>query len=205
MDASYSNLTYKGGNKYSGVTYNSTSTSQIDFLGVEDLGGGMKADFFFENDINPTTQYNTGVAGLNGIANTSNTLGSTTAQVSNATSAQAASTWGNGQVKIGLSGAFGYVALGAVNNAGLDWNQMSGPFGTAWGSGYGVTQGTVGNGYGASAKVRYDNSVRYLTPELGVAGLIGSLTYRNKNDVAANTQFSTTTGKQALSGVQELA
>jgi predicted porin len=204
FDASLSNLTYKGGNKFSGVTYNSTSTSQITMVGIEDLGGGLKADFNYESDINPTTQYNTGVAGLNGIAATANTVGSATPQVANATSGQAASTWGNGQVKVGLGGAFGYVALGAVNNAGLDFNQISGPFGTAWGSGYGVTQAAVGNGFGASAKVRYDNSVRYITPDL-IAGLRGSLTYRGKNDVAANTQFSTTTGKQALSGVQELA
>lgn len=206
IDAGYSSLTYKGGNKYTGVTYNATSTSQIDFAGVEDLGGGMKADFFFESDINPTTQYNTGVQTLNGYTTAATGTVSATngATQSNFSSAQAASTWGNGQVKLGLSGAFGYVAFGAVNNASLDFNQFSGPFGTAWGSGYGVTQGTVGNGYGSSAKVRYDNSVRYLTPEL-TTGLIGSLVYRNKNDVAANSIFSTSTGLQALSGVQELA
>jgi len=203
FDASMSNLQYKGGNKYTGVTYNSTSTSQITMVGVEDLGGGMKADFNFESDINPTTQYNNGVATLNGIANTSNTLGSTTAQVSNATSAQAPATWGSGQVKVGIGGSFGYVGFGAINNAGLDFNQYTGPFGTAWGSGYGVTQAAVGNGFGSSAKVRYDNSARYISPSF--EGFRVSYTQRNKNDVAANTMFSTTTGKQALSGVQELA
>jgi predicted porin len=203
FDASMANLQYKGGNKYTGVTYNSTSTSQITMVGVEDLGGGLKADFNFESDINPTTQYNNGVATLNGIAVTSATLAATTPQVQNATSAQAPATWGSGQVKVGIGGSFGYVGFGAINNGALDFNQMTGPFGTAWGSGYGVTQGTVGNGFGSSAKVRYDNSVRYISPSFD--GFRGSYTMRNKNDVAANTQFSTTTGKQALSGVQEIA
>ena len=201
MDAGYAALTYKGGNKYSGVTYNGTYTSQIDLLGVEDLGGGMKADWFFESDINPTTQYNTGVATLNGtFTGTAGASGT-----SPTSSGQAASTWGNGQVKVGLGGSFGYIGFGAINNAGLDANQIGGPFGTAFGSGYGITQGAVGNGYGTSAKVRYDNSVRYLTPELGVAGLKGSFTYRAKNDKAANNMFSTSTGLQGLSGVQEIA
>lgn len=197
----------------------------MNFVVVQDLGGGMVGDFFFENDINPTTQYNTGVAGLNGnyfttaanaaaynsgtatapaaTAAAASDLSKTGAPI-NASGAQAASTWGNGQVKLGLKTAVGYVAVGAVNNAGLDFNQMSGPFGTALGSGYGATQAAVGGGYSTSAKVRYDNSVRYLTPDL-LPGLIGSLTYRAKNTMAANNMFSATTGLQALSGVTEIA
>ena len=203
FDASYANLKYKGGNSVSAVTYNSTSTSQITMIGIEDLGGGMKADFNYESDINPTTMYNTGVATLNGIP--SGTAGTLAAPVtySNSSAAQTASTWGNGQVKVGIQTSMGYLGLGAINNAGLDWNQYSGPFGTAWGSGYGVTQATVGSGFGSAAKVRYDNSMRYLTPTMN--GLTGSLTYRAKNSQAANNQFSTTTGLQALSGIQELA
>jgi predicted porin len=192
-------LKYKGGNSYSGVTYNGTYTSQITIVGVEDLGGGMKADFNYESDINPTTQYNTGVATLNG------TYTSTTGAAATASSGQTPSTWGNGQVKLGLGGSFGYIGFGAINNAGLDANQIGSPYGTAFGSGYGITQGAVGGGYGTSAKVRYDNSVRYLTPELGVAGLKGSFVYRAKNDKTANNMFSTSTGLQGQSGVQEVA
>ena len=199
LDVGYGALTYQGGNKFNGVSYNGTTTSQIDFSGVEDLGGGMKADFWFESDINPTTAYNTGVPSFNGL-NTS-----ATAQASTVSSGvQAASTWGNGQVKVGLGGAFGYVAAGAVNNALLDANQWSSPFGTAYGSGFGITSTASGGGYGSSAKVRYDNSVRYLTPEL-VSGLRLSLVYRGKNDAPANSDFSSTSGWQALSGVREIA
>ena len=205
FDASYQSLKYKGGNQVTTIGHNSTSTSQITFIGVEDLGGGLTADFNFENDIIPTTMYNAGSVTSNGIVvDNAKTLASPSTLTNNS-SAQAASTWGVGQVKVGIhSTSLGYLGLGAVNNAALDFNQYSGPFGTAWGSGYGVTQATVGNGYGSSAaKVRYDNSVRYLTPTMN--GLTGSLTYRAKNSTAANNMFSTTPGLQAQSGVQELA
>lgn len=184
--------------------HNGTYTSQIDIAGVQDLGGGMKADFWFESDINPVTQYNTGVATLNTVATAGTSASSTALNNYNTTGAQAASTWGNGQVKAGLSGSMGYIAMGAVNNAALDFNQMSQPFGTAYGSGYGITVAAVGNGYGSSAKVRYDNSVRYLTPALAT-GLIGSAVYRSKNTNAANSVFSSTNGLQAMSGVTELS
>ena len=205
FDASFSSLTYKGSNSFTGVTYNSTSTSQITFVGIEDLGGGMKADFNFESDINPSTQYNNGVATFNGIGNattaiTGNATGAS--PITNNTGVQAPSTWGSGQVKVGLQTSAGYIGLGAINNAALDFNQMTGPFGTAWGSGYGLTQATVGGGFSSSAKVRYDNSVRYFTPTIN--GVTGTLTYRGKNSTAANQQFSTTTGLQALSAVQEV-
>ena len=202
-------MKYKGQNNYTGVTYNGTYTSQITMIGIEDLGGGTKVDFNFESDINPSTQYNTGVATLNGIhtsATADTGINANVATTNNATSALAASTWGNGQVKVGIGSATaGYLAIGAVNNAGLDANQMTQPFGTAFGSGYSIGWSAVGGGYGAvSAKVRYDNSVRYLTPELGTPGLKGSYVYRPKQDQTKNNMFSSTTGLQGQSGVQEL-
>ena len=205
FDVGYGQYNYKGSNKVSSIGYNGSSTSQISFLGVEDLGGGMKADFWFESDINPVSYIgNPGVASLNGTYSAGIAVAGTPVTVANATGVQSASTWGNGQVKAGIGGTFGYLAFGAVNNAALDANGMTTPFGTAYGGGYGIGWGAVGAGYGASAKVRYDNSVRYLSPEV-VPGLIGSLTYRPKNTTAANNMFSTTVGMQAQSGVQEVA
>jgi len=205
FDVGYGQYNYKGANKVSSIGYNGSSTSQIDFLGVEDLGGGLKADFWFESDINPVSYIgNPGVASLNGTYSAGIATAGTIVTVTNATGAQSASTWGNGQVKAGIGGSFGYLAIGAVNNAGLDANQMTQPFGTAYGGGYGIGWSTVGAGYGTSAKVRYDNSVRYLSPEV-MPGLIGSLTYRPKNTTAANNMFSTSVGLQAQSGVQEIA
>ena len=202
FDVGYGNYSYKGSNKVSSIAYNGSSTSQISFLGVEDLGGGTKADFWFESDINPVSYVgNPGVATLNGTFTTTTGL---TTQNTFFTGAQSASTWGNGQVKAGIGGSFGYLAIGAVNNAGLDANGMTQPFGTAYGGGYGIGWSAVGNGTGSSAKVRYDNSARYLTPELA-PGLIGSLTYRPKNTQAANNMFSTSVGLQGQSGVQELS
>ena len=210
FDVGYGQYNYKGSNKVSSIAYNGSSTSQISFLGVEDLGGGTKADFWFESDINPVSYVgNPGVATLNGNFSSqgySSTVAptSTVSYSTNPSAAQSASTWGNGQVKAGIGGSFGYLAIGAVNNAGLDANGMTQPFGTAYGGGYGISWSTVGGGYGSSAKVRYDNSARYLTPELA-PGLIGSLTYRPKNTTAANNMFSTSVGLQGQSGVQEIA
>ena len=172
---------------------------------MEDLGGGTKADFWFESDINPVSYVgNPGNAALNGTYSVGVAVAGTPVTTSGSTGVQSASTWGNGQVKAGIGGSFGYLAIGAVNNAALDANGMTQPFGTAYGGGYGISWNAVGGGYGSSAKVRYDNSARYLTPEL-VPGLIGSLTYRPKNTSAANNMFSTSVGLQAQSGVQEFA
>ena len=207
FDVGYGNYSYKGSNKVSSIAYNGSSTSQISFLGVEDLGGGTKADFWFESDINPVSYVgNPGVATLNGTFTTTSGIAATggTSTLSTSTGVVSASTWGNGQVKAGIGGSFGYLAIGAVNNAGLDANGMTQPFGTAYGGGYGIGWSAVGNGTGSSAKVRYDNSARYLTPELA-PGLIGSVTYRPKNTQAANNMFSTSVGLQGQSGVQELS
>jgi len=199
FDVGYGQYNYKGSNKVSSIAYNGSSTSQISLLGVEDLGGGMKADFWYESDINPVSYVgNPGVATLNG------TFASSTAiTTANSTGVQSASTFGNGQVKAGIGGNFGYLAIGAINNATHDANGMTQPFGTAYGGGYGIGWATVGYGYGSSAKVRWDNSARYLTPEI-VPGLIGSLTYRPKNSAPANNMFSTSVGLQGQSGVQEI-
>jgi len=205
FDVGYGQYNYKGSNKVSSIAYNGSSTSQISFLGVEDLGGGTKADFWFESDINPVSYVgNPGAPAFNGLYSAGIAVAGTPVTNSGSTGVQSASTWGNGQVKAGIGGSFGYLAIGAVNNAGLDANGMTQPFGTAYGGGYGISWSTVGGGYGSSAKVRYDNSARYLTPELA-PGLIGSLTYRPKNTSAANNMFSTSVGLQAQSGVQEFA
>ena len=197
FDVGYGALNYKGNNKVSTVMHNGSTTSQIDFVGVMDLGGGTKADFFFENDIIPTSYItNPGVGTLNGTY----AAGAYQPNAGTPSSAQAVSTWGNGQVKAGIGGSLGYLAVGAPNHATLDFNQYTNPFGTSIGGGYGVTIASIG--YGSSAKVRFDNSARYLTPT--VNGLTGSLTYRPKASAGNNSFVSTTPGLQAQSGVQEL-
>ena len=51
MDAGIGSINYKG-TSVSGVYNNGSATSQINFRGNHDLGGGMKADFRVETDWN---------------------------------------------------------------------------------------------------------------------------------------------------------
>jgi predicted porin len=158
---------YQGGSQNT-VTNNGTATSQIDFVGTEDLGGGMMAKFFFEWDINPTT---------------STTLDSSTAS----SSAYYSGTPFQGQQYLGLTGGFGEVLVGSPNAAFLDNNGQTQPFGTAMGSGYstafgrmsgnalGVSQYAAAGGTNSGRIIRHEKVVKYVTPNF--AGFKASLEY----------------------------
>ena len=116
MDAGIGSINYKG-TSVSGVYNNGSSTSQINFRGTHDLGGGMKADFRVETDWNTVTN--------NGNTGTKNADGTVAA----------ASSFGNGEIRTGLATEFGRFDLGAVNYTTLDATLTGQPFGTAIGSG----------------------------------------------------------------------
>jgi predicted porin len=115
VDAGLQSIDYKG-NKVSGIANNGSSTSQINFRGTEDLGGGLKANFRVETDWNT-------------VSNSANT-GSTV---------PTAGTFGNGELRVGLAGGFGSVDAGAVNYNSLISGLVGQPFGTAIGSGFAAT------------------------------------------------------------------
>jgi len=149
---------------------------------VEDLGGGLKADFM-------------GVALINAVqAQTGN--GSTVYNNN--------SNVFNDEITLGLQGGFGRVRLGTPNAASHEI--MSGvmqPFGTAMGSAYmssgvsrfGATTTTLGiNSYfgGASSNgrvVRMEKSVRYDTPVMN--GFSGSYVYAAANGKSATNSSNT--------------
>jgi len=61
FDAGYQAINYKG-TKVNGIEGNGSATSQLNFRGSEDLGGGLKAEFRLETDFNAvSTNANTGV------------------------------------------------------------------------------------------------------------------------------------------------
>ncbi len=50
VDAGYQSVNYKG-NTVNGIAGNGSSTSQLNFRGTQDLGGGAKASFLYENEL----------------------------------------------------------------------------------------------------------------------------------------------------------
>ena len=188
-DAGYQALNLKG-NTVTGFQYNGSSTSQINFRGTEDLGGGLKANFHVESDWNMTSNNgNTGakttpVTGVDGTLNNG-------------------STFGNGQLLVGLAGGFGSVHFGAINQNGLSAIALGQPFGTAIGAGY----TSVIRVNAAGTAVREDQSFRYNTPT--IAGFTGTFLKSNKQtkavDSTAVTQssYSTALGAYDKLGVQE--
>ena len=188
VDAGYQSNDYKG-NKVSGINHNGSGTSQIDIIVSQDLGNGLKANYFSETDINLTqAKGNTGFA----------------SSAKNAT-ASGAGSWMNSETKVGLSGGFGAINAGVVNANQLTAVGIAQPFGTAIGGGYGSILKAVANTTaGADSVVRFDNSVRYDTPVF--SGFSGSAYWAGKQTKAADTQvFSTTLGAYDRAGVNEYA
>jgi len=179
MDVGYANINYKG-TAVSGVINNGANTSQINFRGTENLGGGLKASFRVETDWN--TVSNNGNQGAPAAAAT-----------------PVASSFGNGEIRAGIAGGFGAIDAGAVNNAQLTAFLTGQPFGTAIGSSF---RGHFVNDTSAANGVRFDNSVRYTTPSFN--GFSGTVLNVNKNTKATDTQtFSTTFGNFDYAGVSE--
>jgi predicted porin len=183
LDAGYQAIDYKG-NKVNGINGNGSSTSQINFRGVSDLGGGLKADFRVETDWNVAmNRGNTGAANVH--ANSTNAAGGS---------------FGNGEIRVGVNGGFGRVDMGAVNMNGLTTILTGQPFGTAIGGGYGSLMG-VNQGFDA---VRADQAIKYTSP--AVNGLTATLYKSNKQTKGASAanDFSTTLGRTDMAGSQEI-
>lgn len=178
IDAGYQSIDYKGG-KSGGITNNGSATSTIQLSGTEDLGGGLKANFKLNSDFNPTTsQGNTG--------STVPTVGS----------------WLNSEQRLGLSGGFGAVDLGVVNNGSLAVAGTGTSFGTAVGSGFRSVWTTDSLSAPSASPVRHDNAVRYTSPSY--KGFTGEYYFVKKNANATATTFSTTFGAYDTTGIGEL-
>jgi len=140
-----------------------SSTSVINIIAVEDLGGGMKATAKY--GIDPRN-----LANDNGAVNGA---------------ASAAGGWSNGlnrdELFVGIGGGFGNIRLGSPNSIGLTTFLSASPLGTGIGSGYVVAAMDYSN-------VRYDRSARYDSPNFN--GFTVSALYAPGNDqptATANT------------------
>ena len=130
-----------------------STTSVINIIAVEDLGGGMKA----------TAKY-----GLDPrvLANDNNY------QTDNPTR-----TIGRDELFVGLEGSFGNIRLGSPNSIGLTSFLTGSVLGTGVGSGYAPVTNYVTHSY---SHIRYDRSARYDSPSFG--GLTVSVLYAPGND-----------------------
>lgn len=165
---------------------NNTATSAVMFTGSEDLGAGMRANFFMELAPN---------------------------MASNSTGNMAASSnWFNGtpfggQSYVGLSGGFGDLKIGAPNSAAMAASSTAQPFGTAmgsaWSTGFGRLGTTanlgvnqfLGNAGVNGRVVRHEKTAMYTTPTMG--GFSGTLAYAFGND---NSTTASSNSNQFLAG-----
>ena len=187
MDAGYQALDFKG-TKVNGINGNGSSTSGFQIRGTEDLGGGLKANFLMGTDWNVVSRgANTGAATTTAAGDASATVG----------------TFGNGELRVGVSGNFGAIDFGHLNFNTLTTTGTGQPFGTAIGSGY----GSIYRVNAAASLVRDDNAVRYVTPAF--YGFTASLYKSNKQtktgtNIAADGNFSSTLGAYDKLGSDEI-
>ena len=114
--------TYANGNSVAQnlVFNNGQGTSQITFKGTEDLGGGLKASFLYENDFFARFD-----------ANGNSLLGKTNFGT------------GGGEQFLALEGGAGKLQVGAANTPTLTAQASRQPIGTKIGSGFGTIMGTA--------------------------------------------------------------
>jgi len=182
FNAGYVSQSYFG-NKVSGFEQNGMGTSQLMFRGLEDLGGGLKAYFLHDTDI----QFMTG-AGDSG-------------SMYSATNAGRAGTFGNDQKYVGLSGGFGNVAFGTLNNQSLYQGAVL--LNPIWGTSYSGGYGSVNCADPTCSIVRYDNTIEYKSPVVG--GFQAFVQKSNKQSKAINTNYIQTLGALNMPGMTEVA
>jgi len=183
FDSGLQVISYRG-TRVQGFGGNGSTTSQINFRATQDFGGGLQAQFRVETDWSTVSNNaNTGVKKADGtVAGTS--------------------TFGNGEIRGGLIGGFGRVDFGAINNAQLDAYLTGQNFGTAIGSAFRGVFVTDALNPVAGSVVRFDNSARYLTPNL--AGFSASFLTVAKQTKASSSNFAGL-GLYDYAGVREFS
>ena len=185
LNAGYVSQNY-GGNKVTGFEQNLLGTSNLYMRGLEDLGGGLKAHFMHGSDIQFMTS-----SGDQG-------------QMYSATNTGAAGTFGNDQKMVGITGGFGTINFGAINNQTLYGGSIlfTPTVGTSYGGGFGsVICGSIAcaGAYG----VRNDNTMEYKSPVMG--GFQVFYQTSAKQNKAINTNYTTALGILNMPGMTELS
>jgi len=186
-----SSVTLSGNMDVAGVNYGGTqtgakgtsfttgagtsSTSVINIIAVEDLGGGLKVTGKYGIDPRTLTD--------DSLAVTNNPRTDTTGATINP---QATKVTGlsRDEAFIGIEGAFGFIKLGAPNSTSLDTHSASSPAGTGIASGY-TYKGDTNSGWNHVAQTRYSRSIKYESPVMN--GISAAVVYAPGNDQAPVT------------------
>lgn len=163
-DVAYVNKTHTNLNgtvaaKTSGIGEGANAGNRIGFRGVEDLGGGMKANFVIENGINITNGqlFSTRAAAagqqIDGYGSASGNM--PTGAYSTAT---------NRQAYVGASGGFGEVRLGYQYTALYTVSTLSGFFNGSEQPGGDLAHGTLSNSSFGGTRA---NGITYIAPKMG--------------------------------------
>jgi len=107
-----------GARTVNALKHSQNGTTAVIFKGTEDLGGGLKANFLYELDFDPTVG------------------GSLSSQPDNKNQLQ------NGEAFASIQGGFGELKLGVANNPSLGVQAGRTGFGTKVGGGFGGVSGT---------------------------------------------------------------
>jgi len=152
-----------------------SSTSVINLIAIEDLGGGLKVTAKYGIDPRTLTD--------DALAVTNNPRTDTTGATINP---QATKVTGlsRDEAFIGIEGGFGNIKLGAPNSTSLDTHSASSPMGTGIASGY-TYKGDTNSGWNHVAQTRYSRSFKYESPV--VNGISAAVVYAPGNDQAPVT------------------
>jgi len=183
-----SSVTLSGNMDVAGVNYGGTqtgakgtsfttgagtsSTSVINIIAVEDLGGGIKVTGKYGIDPRTLTD--------DSLAVTNNPRTDTTS--TNNPQATKVTGLSRDEAFIGIEGAFGTIKMGAPNSTSLDTHSASSPAGTGIASGY-TYKGDTNSGWNNVAQTRYSRSIKYESPV--VNGISAAVVYAPGNDQAS--------------------
>jgi len=187
MDAGYfSGQSY--GQKYSLVNQSGARTTTFKFIGSEDMGGGLKANFQFE--VQPLIIANDGNQIVNAAGWGNASASNITSQAGAAGFYQSGLT-GKGNTFIGVEGAFGDIRFGTNNSSSLAAHlNGAGAWGTGVGSGYGFNIGSTSS----NTFTRFESSIAYYSPK--VNGVQGRFLTNFKNDSQYGSTTSGTTARR---------
>jgi predicted porin len=174
--ASYSGTMYGAKGTTFTTAAGTSSTSVINLIASEDLGGGMKVTGKYGIDPRSLTNDGFGVQATSPVSSYTTNPNSLTAVG-----------LGRDEVYLQLESTMGSIKLGAPNSVGLDINGISSPLGTGIGSGYGLTTKSLIRT--AFIDTRYDRSVRLDSAVMN--GIKVSALYAPGND-ELNTAVDTT-------------